>query len=291
MIEFIIMIFLGYFLRGMLDGRTIFNLLYYIVLPAAIILQFSSFELDINLSIFPLVYIFSTIIILHTIEFIAKKIFQLSDTMVGSILLTIPVINAGSMFAISSYFLGNEGLIKSSIYSIGYVFVIPYATIIASRYSVKMESIQELLAKSTIGSPIFISIIIGLIINIYNIEIPNKLDKILEYISYLLIPLSMISLGIGIDRTRIFDKKIFLIIFIKTIIGIALIYLISQIIVLSSNDIIILIIANLTPLGFFGPMMANRMGLDVGFTSNLVVTSVGLFTLFSIILWYVVGGG
>ncbi|MCX8154307.1 MAG: hypothetical protein N3C61_00530 [Candidatus Micrarchaeota archaeon] len=284
MVEFIVMIFLGYFLRNILDPKTVFNLLYYIILPSAIVLQFSSFELDMDLLIFPITYIISTILTIHIIEFLSKRMMKLSDPIIGAIILTIPVVNAGSVFAVSSYLFGSEGLIKSSIYIIGYAFVIPYTILIVNRYSIKQDSIQELFLRNIIGSPIFLSILAGILINVYGIQIPSIINRILEYISYSLIPISMISLGIGIDKSRILDSRILVIIMLKILIGIMLIYILSQIVPLSRTDIMILLVANLSPLGFFGPMMSSRMGFDVGFTSNLVVVSIGLFSLFSGIL-------
>ncbi|MEM1700914.1 MAG: AEC family transporter [Candidatus Anstonellales archaeon] len=282
MLELIFLLFIGYAIKNHIDAKTIFNILFYLVIPSAIILQFSDIRITPDLALFPLLYIISGLLIIHVIEFLGKRS-GFNRVQIGTGIITVPIINAGALYSISYYFFGAEGLVKSTLYTIGYIFLIPYSIFRASNYSVHYSNREDLIIGQTIKSPIIISMIIAILMNYLDIKIEGVFRDMMDRIVDMLVPLSMMSIGATINLSTTVNRFILSILAIRAILPVLIIILLYNLHLIEYNDLKLLIIATLSPLGFFGPMISNRIGLDVELSSNLVFVSIILFLI--IFIW------
>lgn len=276
MFDLIILLFVGYLIRNYIDSKTLFNILFYLVLPSAIILQFSQLELSLDLILFPLFYIISGLIMLHTFEFLGRSL-GFDKTQIGTAIITMPIINAGALYSLSYYLFGAEGLLKATIYTIGYVILIPYAILRASEYSIHHSNREDLIVGQTLKSPLIISMIIAILMNYIDIKIDGILRDIMGKLVDMLVPLSMISIGSTISLSTTLNRFIIFTMIIRTIVPIMILLILYMNDVLNLTDLKLLLLASLTPLGFFGPMISSKIGLNLELSSNLVFVSIIMF--------------
>lgn len=282
MLDLLVFFILGVLLKNKIhDSQPLFILLYYIIYPAAIIVGLSNVELDFNLIVFPLTYTLIGLTTIHSLIFLNKWI-RLSGAELGAAILSLPVVNSGVIYSLGYSLGGLEGLSKAVIYSLGDIIIIPYSQIIASRYSIKsITPIKSII--DSIFSPITLSIIISVVLIIFNLSFPNYIVEIFNKIAVTITPIVMITLGLNIDFTHLFNKKLLSLFVLKIILGLVIIILVSIYFELSLNDIFLLTALSIASLGFVGMVISKELELDIKTAGSLIFISIIATLILSII--------
>ncbi|MEM1700913.1 MAG: AEC family transporter [Candidatus Anstonellales archaeon] len=286
MLELLVFFIIGYILKNfMKDNSSIFDLLYFVIYPAAIIYGMLNIEFNQNLLIFPITYIIIGIINIHIFETLGNLL-SMEKYRIGATILSIPIVNSGVVYSIGYILEGEKGLVKMVVYTLGDLIVIPYSQLIASRYAVNSSKTTDL--SSILISPINLAITIGTLIFLLNIQIPEFIVQIISKLSSMITPLVMIGLGSSINTEGLLSKTTVGLIILRTVIASVVSLLIAILSSLSYSDTILLMAASISSLGFVGTVIARQIGLDYRFSAALVFISI--ITLFPIlfiinILW------
>lgn len=173
---------------------------------------------------------------------------------------------------------GNEGVIYASIFNLFFtVFLWTYGVILFNG-KMKREDIKQVLL-----NPAIIAVIIGLIIMVLGINIPNVLSSTLDLVGNMTSPLSMIIVGVILGNAKIIsylkDKSIYYSAFLKLIVMPCIIIIISKII--NDNSLVskTLIILTAMPAAAMTSILAESFDKESEYSAVIVFIT----TLFSLI--------
>ena len=173
---------------------------------------------------------------------------------------------------------GNEGVIYASIFNLFFtVFLWTYGVILFNG-KMKREDIKQVLL-----NPAIIAVIIGLIIMILGVNIPNVLSSTLDLVGNMTSPLSMIIVGVILGNAKIIfylkDKSIYYSAFLKLIVMPCIIILILKII--NDNSLVskTLIILTAMPAAAMTSILAESFDKESEYSAVIVFIT----TLFSLI--------
>lgn len=189
---------IGYFLKYLKilkkeDAPVLLKLVFYLFSPAVIILSVSKIQLEKSFIFYPLsavfIHLFMFIIGTILVRFIKldkneKKIFR------GALL----IMNMTFVLPFFIMFFGEENVYLLSMFDAGNLIMVSslaYSLIVSNDEDTFLDKIKLLLK-----SPLIISIIIGICINIFNIHIPIGVEITLEKIASATGTIIMIALGI-----------------------------------------------------------------------------------------------
>ena len=178
------------------------KLFFYVAAPALFLRSVPQLDLSIDLIAIPL----SAAIIdlaVYWLAWLAGRRMQLPARTMGAFIIGAVIINTGFLypFALSVY--GPQGMAIASLFDFGHASVVfSFVYINACRYGRGNNQGAAVLFKKFISSPPLLALIFALILNIYDLELPQVATQFVHILSGLVTPLMMIPLGIYFE-TRI----------------------------------------------------------------------------------------
>ena len=219
-IQMFIMILFGYLMvKGKIikseESKTISALLLYVIIPCSLINSFSIEATPEKMQ--GLMYSFLGAILVHLVFLIISEVFGKMFGFMPIEKASIIYSNAGNMvIPLVSGIFGNEWV----LYTSGYMVVQQFLIWTHGKNLVCNE--KEFDIKKIIGNVSFIAIIIGLILFVFNIQLPSVLSHTLESVGSMVGPLAMIVIGMILANMRIIDifkeKRTYLICFFRLIV-------------------------------------------------------------------------
>ena len=204
------------FALGVLLRRTgIFNkaaadqflkLFFYVAAPALFLRSVPHLDLSLELIAIPV----SAALIDFGVYWLAWMIgrrMQLPTKTLGAFIIGAVIMNTGFLypFALSVY--GPQGMAIASLFDFGHASVVfSFVYINACRYGHGNDQSIAVLAKKFVSSPPLIALVVALLLNIYQLELPHVVGQFIDILSGLVTPLMMIPLGIYFE-TRIERPK------------------------------------------------------------------------------------
>ncbi len=204
------------FALGVLLRRTgIFNkaaadqflkLFFYVAAPALFLRSVPHLDLSLELIAIPV----SAALIdfgVYWLAWIIGRRMQLPTKTLGAFIIGAVIMNTGFLypFALSVY--GPQGMAIASLFDFGHASVVfSFVYINACRYGHGNDQSVAVLAKKFISSPPLIALVVALLLNIYQLELPQVAGQFIDILSGLVTPLMMIPLGIYFE-TRIERPK------------------------------------------------------------------------------------
>ena len=281
----VILIFvLGFILKlvGVLKqehGDVFMWIVFYLALPALVLLSLTRIELTKELAWLPLIS-FSIIMIQFLVSFLSGKIMKLDRQTHGVLMVGTMIMNIGFAlpYVIAAY--GDEGLALLSIFDVSnaiLAFTLVYY--IACRYGEHGNS-SRLLIKKFIFSPPIWALAAGIILNVTNTKIPPVPANLFQIMGDLTIPLIMITLGVFFNIRLIKPIPVFIGIGIRMFLGFAIGLAFCYFLNLDGMIRIIVLIGASAPVGFNSIIFASMEKLDKEYAASMV--SFGI--LFGIVL-------
>ena len=204
------------FALGVLLRRTgIFNkaaadqflkLFFYVAAPALFLRSVPHLDLSLELIAIPV----SAALIdfgVYWLAWIIGRRMQLPSKTLGAFIIGAVIMNTGFLypFALSVY--GPQGMAIASLFDFGHASVVfSFVYINACRYGHGNDQSVAVLAKKFVSSPPLIALVVALLLNIYQLELPHVVGQFIDILSGLVTPLMMIPLGIYFE-TRIQHPK------------------------------------------------------------------------------------
>lgn len=281
-----ILILVGYFIRykNLIDKSftsKLSTLVLSIFLPAMII---NSMQIDFEPSIINKVMILILLaLITYSISFLiayALKFIFKSDNDLGIYQYAIMFSNVGFMgYPIVESILGSNTVFYAAIFNLPFNLLI---MTIGVYLLCKGNGEYNFSVKSFIN-PIIISVLIGFVLFIFRIKLPVFINDTLELLGDVTTPLSMLIIGSMLCESPVkecfFNKKLYLIAFIRLILVPVCIYFVLKGIINDSLLLSIPVIISSMPMATNAAIMANEYKANASLASQAVFLS----TLFSII--------
>jgi hypothetical protein len=260
------------------DAELFLKLVFYISLPALIILSIAKIEITTDflyLPIIPVFVIFSTFIISSFVG----KLFDLPRKTFGVYLIGTLIMNIGFTlpFFIAAY--GNEGLARASMFDFGNgLLTLTFVYFLACKYG--NDKVHKTMIKKFALLPPIWALLIGIILNFTNIAIPSVANNFLQIVGDLTIPLIMLSLGIYFTPKIIKLLPLSSAIITRMGLGLLLGFLLVKLFNLDGLNRLIVLIGSAAPVGYNTLVFASLESLDKEFAASLVSISILLGIIF-----------
>lgn len=275
-----ILILIGYFIRyrNLIDKSftsKLSNLVLSIFLPALIInsMQINFEPSIINKIIIIILLSFITYLISYLIAYSLKFIFK-SDKDIGVYQYAVMFSNVGFMgYPVVQSIFGSDALFYASIFNLPFnLLIMTLGVYLLCRGNKNYDfSIKSFV------NPVIVSILIGFILFIFRIKLPIFINDTLELLGDLTTPLSMLIIGSMLCESPakecFFNKKLYLIVFIRLLFIPACIYFILKGIVNDKLLLSIPVILTSMPIATNAAIMANKYKANESLASQLVFLS------------------
>jgi malate permease and related proteins len=288
----VILIFvLGYFLKiiqflNKENAALFLKVVFYISLPALILLSVSEIKLSPDLIFLPLITIL-VMVITYGVSYGLGKLLHLEKKVMGVFLIGTIIMNTlfSLPFILAAY--GEEGLSRMMIFDFGnalLVFTFVYS--IACKYGDQGGNSKMLLKKLASSSPIW-ALFIAIILNLADIRIHPAGINFLKIVGNLTIPLAMLSLGIYFNPKIVRIVPLSYAVMVRMLFGFLLGVIFVKMFNLEGLNRQIVIIGSSVPSGYATLTFSAIENLDAEFASSLVSTSVliGIFLIPALILF------
>ena len=268
-----------------IDEPTLSRLALYVLFPALLtdIMYRTTISIEEAIGIF--IAFGLTYLLLCLISWGVGKGLGFSVSVQKSLLATTALPNSGNMgLPVTLFALGEAGLERAVIYLISWNLIV-FSTMPAILKGGGFRSSIIF----TFKLPIIWGMILGIVINLFNIELPLKLDDGLHLLGEAAIPVSLLLMGIQISKNRFQPRSYELIASLMRLFGGAFIaYFVGRIINLEILDLQVLVLQSSMPSALASFLIVNEFGGDATITSRVVIAStlLSFFTL-PIILWVI----
>lgn len=266
----------------------------YIGFPALIIYSLMQLGLErqsyLNLILINSGYILFCLILV----FPASRIFGFSQQMKRTLFLILPFANVGYFgIPVLSSVLGKEILPAAAIISAVYAFwLLTLAIILIEIYGAEKTKPKKL-AVNLAQNPLLVSVIVGLVLVLFNIKLPGFAEKTIEFFAESVTAVILFSLGIflGTQKTgRLKDWTQVFVFVIVTMIALPLFfYACLQLFNLETSHLKASIIDAAMPLGLTPYALAIQYKLEITLVARIVVLGTAL-SIFIIPLWMMILG-
>lgn len=203
------------------EGETFLKLFIYVSLPCLIFLSVAQMNLSYKLLWLPIV---ATMIVLLTfvVAYLTGKSLKLEKSTFGVFLVGTLIMNTGFIYPFLLATKGEEGLALASLFDFGNTaLVFTFVYYLACKYGTNSYDLLGM-AKKFAGFPPLIALILGLIVNLNHLAVPDMAAKFFTITGHMAIPLMMLSLGIFFNPRAVKFLPMLFVLFIRMGVGFAL---------------------------------------------------------------------
>jgi predicted permease len=258
------------------DGPLLTKLILTLTLPSVIFLSIS--QANVEPTSLGLLAICSFIVVM-TLRLLSGRItkwLNLEDSVAGVVILTSMVMNIGTfLFPVIQAVYGQAGISRLAAFDIGNSLVTSgYGYYLASTFGTKKPCGLSSSLKKVIMLPILWAVLIGLAVNLLNIELNPFILKMIKPISAAHTPLAMIALGVFVNfkfpKFKLISLSVFLRMGVGYILGLGIVFLFN----LQGLDRIIVVMGSSVPVGMAPMVFAASEGLDTELAAGIISFSI-----------------
>ena len=294
-----VIIFLGWSLRRldfMQEGflKPANRLVYFVAIPAMIFREIAEAELAQHFNLVVVAATLAPLILVALIGLILVRGIKLQPYQLGSFLQCSFHGNLGYIgLAVAFYFLGDEGFTRASILA-GFVMLLQnfLAVVSLSRFNKQPEQRPSVISliRRILLNPVIISAMTGIAFSLSNLDLPVVLDRSLNILSGMALPLALLVIGTSISFAQMQQqlRLTALIGALKLLLLPALGFTFFHILGLARIDYLPALILLASPTATVSYVMASEMSGD----SDLATAAISVTTLVSAVtftFWLGVG--
>ncbi|WP_143437883.1 AEC family transporter, partial [Hydrocoleum sp. CS-953] len=251
-----------------IDELTLSRLALYVLFPALLtdIMYRTTISIEEAIGIF--IAFGLTYILLCLIAWGIGNRLGFSESLQKSLLATTALPNSGNMgLPVTLFALGEAGLERAVIYLISWNLIV-------------MSTMPAILKGGgfrsgiifTLKLPIIWGMILGLTLNLWDIELPLKLDDGLHLLRGATIPIALLLMGIQISKNRFLPGTYELCASLVRLLGAGFVaYLVGKILSLEMLDLQVLVLQSAMPSALTSFIIVNEFGGDATRTSRVVI--------------------
>jgi len=283
-----IIIFLGLFAkhRGFITPDFLHQgnrLVYYIAIPAMIFSSISKAALKTQMNFTVILITLVSLLAIAAVAFGAARCLNLTRISKGSFIQCSFHGNLGYIgLAVAFYYLGDSGFVKAAILS-GFVMIVQniLAVIVLQYHTGNDKDRPEMVdtMKKTMGNPVILSALSGILFSLLNIPIPLILDRSLHILTGMALPMALLIIGASLSFEKLKTRFLNVLIssFLKVIVTPAIGYVLFSFLSVPSSDYLPGLILLSSPTATLTYIMAKEIGGDPDFA----VAAISICTIIS----------
>lgn len=292
-----IVLFLGWFIKriNLIDGAfigTANRLIFNVCLPVLLFYKISLADLHSVFSLNHLLIMIFAIIFMFALAFAVAKIMRL-DRSSGTFSMNTFRANYAYMgLPVSAYAYGDEGLVVASVLMAFVVPMVNFMSVVSLSISMKEGRSAKPLLKNTLLNPLAIACILGITASWFSVSFPVFLDRSLDIISGVTLPLALFCVGGSMSREQMRGEFIpagvstFMKLMIMPLFAYLLLRAFDMDFSTTSKTLVIMLSA---PTATVNYVLAAQMKGDAPLAGTTIVLST-LMAVFSFTFWlYIVG--
>lgn len=262
------------------DGDRLLKIVFYIAMPALVLLTISNIKLSADLVYLPIIAAF-IILITFVVAFSTSRLFCLEKSSQGVFLVGSMIMNTGFTFPFFIAAYGTEGFARISLFDFGNALLIfTFVYFIACKFG-KNKQNNKIMVKKIVFSPPLWALLAGGVINLKCIPLPIILMDFLEMLGNLTMPLILLSLGIYFSPKIIKPVPLCAMIVIRMFFGLLLGVIFVKLFHLEGLNRLTVLIGSSAPVGYNTLTFSSLESLDKEFAASVVSISIfiGLFSV------------
>jgi predicted permease len=274
---------LGFFLKKggvfrLENAETFLKLVFYISLPALILVSIVRARLSFDLIYLPIICMIVVLVTLPIVYSVGRR-FHLPDPSLGTFVVGPMIMNTTFVVPFLLTTFGQEAMAAFSIFDVGnniMIYTLVYS--FANRYGAEKGTGNAL--KIIAQSPLLYALLIGLILNVTKTPLPLISLNFFQGLGDITTPMVMLSLGIYFNPTVVRVGPTFAAIFIRMLIGFLIALLLTFLFGIDGLSRTVVLVASSAPLGFTTLAFSAITGMDTEFAASCVSYSIliGLLT-------------
>ena len=284
LIPVILVFLLGFVLKKIKlfkeDSADLFlKVVYYIAVPALVIISITSIELSFDFAYFPIIAAL-IIFISFFISYFIGKLLKLQNKSFGVFLVGSMIINIGFTlpFIIAAY--GEEGLARITMFDFANgLLTFTFIYYFAVKYGSGVKDKKTMIKKFVYSPPIW-ALIVAVILNLVNVKLPGIASNFFQILGNMVVPLIMLSLGIYFSPKLVKFTSVVSSIIIRMVFGFLLGFVFVKLFGLEGVNRLVVLVGSASPVGYNTLTFSSLEGLDKEFAASLVSYSVLIGLIF-----------
>ena len=287
-IPIFIIIFLGLFAkqRGFITPDFLHQgnrLVYYIAIPAMIFSSISKAALKTQMNFAVISITLTSLVVIAAVATGITRFLKIKRSSKGSFIQSSFHGNLGYIgLAVAFYYLGDGGFVKAAILS-GFVMILQniMAVIILQYHKGNNKDRPKMFdtMKKTMANPVILSALAGILFSLSNIQMPLIIDRALEILKGMALPLALLIIGASLSFEKIKPRFLNVLVssFLKVIIPPAIGLLLFKVLSIAPEDYLPGLILLASPTATLTYIMAKEIGGDPDFA----VAAISICTIIS----------
>jgi predicted permease len=287
-IPIFIIIFLGLFAkqRGFITPDFLHQgnrLVYYIAIPAMIFSSISKAALKTQMNFAVISITLTSLVVIAAVATGITRFLKIKRSSKGSFIQSSFHGNLGYIgLAVAFYYLGDGGFVKAAILS-GFVMILQniMAVIILQYHKGNNKDRPKMFdtMKKTMANPVILSALAGILFSLSNIQMPLIIDRALEILKGMALPLALLIIGASLSFEKIQPRFLHVLVssFLKVIITPAIGLLLFKVLSIAPEDYLPGLILLASPTATLTYIMAKEIGGDPDFA----VAAISICTIIS----------
>lgn len=283
---------LGYFLKRInflqKDHAALFlKLIMYVAVPALIIPSVASLPLSMELVYLPLIAILIQLLA-FAIFFLFSRLFSsflsFSKKTLGVFLISSMIMNLSFALPFFLSIAGKEQMAYYAFFNIGHdILLFTFVYFLACLYSSengRHYNITDAVKKILLLPPLW-ALLLGFVLNIGGISLPEFATTTFTFLGNILIPLVLLALGVYFEFHITHPLRVFPAIFGRMALGTALAFFFISLFYLEGAARLVVLLGGISPLGFNTLIFSSLEKLDTEYAAQLVSFAllIGLFVV------------
>ena len=277
-IPVVLIFLLGYALKRLNilkkeDGDLFLKVVYYVALPALIIISVADVELRLNFVFLPISAVL-TALTTTLISYWTGRILRLPRPSLGTFIIGSTIMNIGFTlpFFITAY--GKQGLARITMFDFGNMAIIfTFVYWLACKHGATGID-QKVMVKKLLLVPPMWALLIAVLLNLLKIPIPSFINDFLGMVGWMMTPLVMLALGLYFSPRMVRMGPVFSATFIRMILGFACGYVLANLFGLEGLNRSIVMIGSAAPVGYTSLTFSYLENLDKEFAASLISFSI-----------------
>lgn len=253
------------------EGLVLTRVVYYVTIPAAIIVSIAGAQLTLAKVWLPVISLVVPCMLAGIMYLTTRRLLHQPE--LRGVLLVGMVVLAIFAYPFFELFYGPEGLANMAIYDVGNaIYAGPVALTLAQRFgSRRTAPLQRSAAwKRVAASPLLWAAVLGLAASLLQIEIRGVVGNTLQRLANANSPLAMVSVGLFLRPRRGHLGLVAQFVGLRMVLGGLLGWLMGTVVGLGGLDMITAIVGSSLPAGTTALIYAGNEGLDTEFAASMI---------------------
>ncbi|HMS25202.1 MAG TPA: AEC family transporter [Acidimicrobiia bacterium] len=258
---------------GLTEASTLLKIIFYVISPAVSFSATSDVEITKHLLLFPVFAFISVVAGYFTGKFFASRI-NIDGVKKTVFVLACLIVNSFVSLAFLSAQYGTDGAARAILFDFvnaPMIYGVAYAIAVKGNPSVHLQT--SVIKKVLLGPPIW-GIVLGILVNIMDIDVPKVVDQTVKTFSLPFVPILMIAIGLSIVIKKKDVMPSFIAAGVRLVTGITIATAFVLLLDLNGIDRAAVLTLGVAPVGFNTVTFASLENLDVEFAAETLSVSV-----------------